>query len=648
MAEEATSVSELPAEELPVEELPAEELPAEGAEDEQENPTSPVQAPSTQLPLERPLVKFDVDAVSHNVTLDDEPLLRTLLKIRQEFKEKTTRGLLEVQAEIDLQVGDARRELSTSIAETAMSLEKRFASRINFSEIMEAAETATNRCNVMEGELRKLSTKVNSLALNELTTQSQLPPATGTQVLAASTASVPALTEDEPLPGEVASASESIASRASPAMEQPPASMPRYVSSRDDFANMSNDQADGLKANVYELSKQTYSLRDEFDSFLRNMDRFDSNVSKLSAKVQASQNRSNAVEANIQLLSDEAKQQANEFREGKADKGDIQTVKDELARLEAMVLEACMAEALELRVQDAERRISALERRAASMEASSKESRKEVESLQQVISDLGLRMDKCTGRVDQLDRKGQSHHLEKFRALEQRDALLAERLSSAKAQLSEHAKLLMGLTAKADTADVDGLKTALCSLTEDIKEKEQAVLFGARCLSCNRVFDDVQLESGVVDMRAEKQRAQVFANIQRALHTPRTDPTKPIKMLAVKVGRPGNIHGFEGRDASGLSWTADDVSLSLTPARFMASDTQRLTNMGSFGVHDADMLNLPDVNLEGERRKVTARGGGTPQTARGGGTPQTARGGGTPQRGRERSKQPLAQLVGRG
>jgi len=613
MAEEATSVPGLPLESA------GQDTPASPASPAPESLIQP-----SQLPLERPLVKFDVDAVSHNVVLDDEPLQRTLLKIRQEFKEKTTRGLLEVQAEIDMQVGDAKRELSTSIAETAMELEKRFATRINFSEILEAAESATNRCNQMEQEVRKLSTKVNSVGFVERPPQSQLPPT----IERATSASVPTITEPEPLATEVASEHESIAAPASPEQERPASNQRLFSSGREDFASFSNDQVDGLRASMYELSKHVHSLRDEFDSFSRNMDRFDSNISKMSAKMQASQNRSDAVEANMQLLSDEAKEQANEFREGKADRSDIQLVKDEVSRLEALVLEACMAEALELRIQDAERRISALERRAASTEGSSKESRKDVEALQQVISDLGLRIDRCTGRVEQLDRKGQAHHLEKFRTLEQRDTLIAERLSSAKAQISEHARLLEGLTTKAETADVATLKSALCSLTEDIKEKEQAVLFGARCLSCNRVFDDVQLEAGVVDMRAEKQRAHVFANIQRALHTPRTDPTKPIKMLAVKVGRPGHIQGFEGRDASSLSWTADDVSL--TPARLMASDLQpRLTNMGSFAVHDADTPNLPDVNLEGERRKTPARGGGTAE------------------RGRERSKQPLAQLVGR-
>ncbi|CAE7228759.1 unnamed protein product, partial [Symbiodinium pilosum] len=48
----------------------------------------------------------------------------------------------------------------------------------------------------------------------------------------------------------------------------------------------------------------------------------------------------------------------------------------------------------------------------------------------------------------------------------------------------------------------------ICAFEEVMKDKEQAVHFGARCLSCNRAFDDVVKTSGSVNLPAEKRRAQ--------------------------------------------------------------------------------------------------------------------------------------------
>eukprot|EP00435_Cladocopium_sp_Y103_P005606 s2132_g1.t2 len=76
------------------------------------------------------------------------------------------------------------------------------------------------------------------------------------------------------------------------------------------------------------------------------------------------------------------------------------------------------------------------------------------------------------------------------------------------------------------------------AVEENAKDREQAVLFGARCLSCNRAYEDTLKTSGAVNLPGEKRKAQVFAEIQRALHSPRTDPQEPIKLIAVKVGRP--------------------------------------------------------------------------------------------------------------
>lgn len=82
------------------------------------------------------------------------------------------------------------------------------------------------------------------------------------------------------------------------------------------------------------------------------------------------------------------------------------------------------------------------------------------------------------------------------------------------------------------------LQDTVSALELDLKDREQAVLFGARCLSCNRVYDEVQKDAGSVSLHADKQRAQLFAEVQRALHSGKANPGL-VNLLAVRVGRKG-------------------------------------------------------------------------------------------------------------
>jgi hypothetical protein len=157
------------------------------------------------------------------------------------------------------------------------------------------------------------------------------------------------------------------------------------------------------------------------------------------------------------------------------------------------------------------------------------------------------------------------------------DSFNADRFRDAKEDVSRvEAKLMQlwthaaGLSEKANETDVLELKHAMNSLAVDLKDKSQAVLFGARCLSCNRVFDDVEQHAGVVDVRADRQQAKLYAQMQQALHNPSADPMKPIKMIAVKVGRPGTVAGtgsggrcvpFQGRDALSIACDVSDLHL---------------------------------------------------------------------------------------
>merc|ERR1719327_349741 len=109
----------------------------------------------------------------------------------------------------------------------------------------------------------------------------------------------------------------------------------------------------------------------------------------------------------------------------------------------------------------------------------------------------------------------------------------------------------------------------MSGLVQQAREKD-TVLFGAKCLSCNRVFDDVDRSAGSVDNHSDQQRAQVLTEVQRALNHPAGDFSKPIKMLSVKVGRTGNIHAgdggtYESRE-TGYGYPLEDVSLMVQTA----------------------------------------------------------------------------------
>mmetsp|Transcript_31388 Transcript_31388/g.73232 ORF Transcript_31388/g.73232 Transcript_31388/m.73232 type:complete len:575 (-) Transcript_31388:183-1907(-) len=114
------------------------------------------------------------------------------------------------------------------------------------------------------------------------------------------------------------------------------------------------------------------------------------------------------------------------------------------------------------------------------------------------------------------------------------------------------------------------------TISQQLQEKEQTVLFGARCLSCNRVFDDVQTQAGTVDLHGDKQRAMLWAEMQRALYGPKTDPESAVKMIAVQVGRPaalpakGGAGTFEGRQKH-LSCSVEDLALMKPPASAVLS-----------------------------------------------------------------------------
>lgn len=122
-------------------------------------------------------------------------------------------------------------------------------------------------------------------------------------------------------------------------------------------------------------------------------------------------------------------------------------------------------------------------------------------------------------------------------------------------------------------SEVEDVKKAMLSLESHFQQEShgQQVLFGARCLSCNREYDEVQKTPGGVDVIAEKQRSKLCVEVERALRCSKTDPGKPIKLLAVKVGRPSTVAcpaglGPAAARTAGYACQIDDVQFAPAPS----------------------------------------------------------------------------------
>mmetsp|Transcript_57825 Transcript_57825/g.154480 ORF Transcript_57825/g.154480 Transcript_57825/m.154480 type:complete len:229 (+) Transcript_57825:171-857(+) len=101
------------------------------------------------------------------------------------------------------------------------------------------------------------------------------------------------------------------------------------------------------------------------------------------------------------------------------------------------------------------------------------------------------------------------------------------------------------MNTKAEKSDLMVVKEAVSDLTAEQRRKE-GVLFGARCLSCNRVFEDFA-EDNVVDLAHEKQKHTLLAHVQKQLNDPSSDYGKPVKLLSVRIGKAGRKEGKDGQ-----------------------------------------------------------------------------------------------------
>mmetsp|Transcript_72721 Transcript_72721/g.157825 ORF Transcript_72721/g.157825 Transcript_72721/m.157825 type:complete len:619 (+) Transcript_72721:62-1918(+) len=265
----------------------------------------------------------------------------------------------------------------------------------------------------------------------------------------------------------------------------------------------------------------------------------------------------------------------------KAKASALAELKQEVAKVKDMASLALPVPGLEVRLGQTEHGIH-------SVKGVAEQTKEGVAALRQLVAELGQQIEHCAGELADVSSRADSAQSRAAGLAAQRSAV-TEQVRRLEGRLEECIALVEplseGLAAKAEQAEFASLRDSVRALVQDMKDQEQSVLFGARCLSCNRVFDDVQQHAGVVSLHGEKQKEKLFAEVQRALHTPARDPNKTIRMLAVKVGRPAGLsdtrgHGFfEGRDAASLACGLEDVHLVPVRGGVESSGEPRLPSM---------------------------------------------------------------------
>jgi len=188
---------------------------------------------------------------------------------------------------------------------------------------------------------------------------------------------------------------------------------------------------------------------------------------------------------------------------------------------------------------------------------------KELGSATKSVSQLFLRIDSCSQQLLQVPLRRELD--DRCVALDQQCRSVSSLLTEVQFALHDVSNAIVSLGTKAEQADLAIIRDELSMFAETVKDNKESVLFGARCLSCNRVFDEVGQEAGVVDLPVERQRDALFSQVQHALHSPNMDPMAKIKMLAIKVGRPmpilKNGNTFSGRDTSSFACGTGDMQL---------------------------------------------------------------------------------------
>lgn len=106
-----------------------------------------------------------------------------------------------------------------------------------------------------------------------------------------------------------------------------------------------------------------------------------------------------------------------------------------------------------------------------------------------------------------------------------------------------------------DPRDVMDLRDQTARITQTLVQQE-GVLFGQRCLSCNRTFvDQIQTANGV-ELEKERQRSALLHEVEQAYNS--TDGGS-VRFLSINVGKSGQQRGTDGGLYNTSDTSAEDM-----------------------------------------------------------------------------------------
>lgn len=559
------------------------------------------------------------------IRVNEAPLKETLRLFRDFVVESSIRGLTQLKSDIDAQVLNLRRESSSALTSTLEELIARTAAKERVQKLEDKFGNFEMQVSLVEQRLARLGDRVKKLQKSD-TNASFMPFATDEQehedggggasplrrgtllgIGAAGPAQGPARSQSMlpqgdqsfrrgKLNGSMLMGSSTLGSDAEQAVMKGLAAL----------AQKSEEVGSELRKMIQQVDAKLDSKIDaERDFLLGRCDLIQEKCAEMETEIYNSLEHQ-GYRLNEKLTEEVARLEAQFF-------GDLRQMREHMDKrdddTDAAV--AVLEETLTLKIRDAaaigeqalkhtdeifrplERRVYHTEAELSHLAAGVKEQNRQILVLNKGIKDQAARVQSVQEEAEQRT----SAAVEELEAtLQARCSDLAMEDANAVIWLERHDHQLgllgsrLDLIAdKASQEEVDQLRASLTSIAEGLREKEQAVLFGARCLSCNRVFDDVQQDAGAVNLRAAKTKAQVFAEIQRAMRSPRTNPNEPIKLLAVKVGRPATVRTKEGqhyasRDISQYSFELEDVQL--LPIRTSLGSERRTLSPPRGGTQD--------------------------------------------------------------
>jgi predicted nucleic acid-binding Zn-ribbon protein len=531
-------------------------------------------------------VKLKVDHLSGNIRIDEEPLLRALMKLRNYVKVTTENIMTSVRAETESQISETKKELMVYVQEAVAELE---------SEVKTTNDAQTERLIALEGSSKAEDRK--TVTRRSLTTESmpakRVTPRGETDddeyvmrsksMLGSQDQNLSTLSEniairfdgEEQAQNIGAETDEDAKSSFSHRVSYSPRMSPRV-------SGMSEVGSYGDAAMQEKLKKVQADLNKDHEALQRLETKMLADIREMTSKLEGLDSERSNMSAKLATCSERVDNAENELRSSSAAMEHLQhevgvrfkeadtlahVVQDELKELTGKVAQAALADDIANKINNLSQEVATLSEACRKADIDAAGTASNVDELSSKLNDCAEQLTHMTTQAEVERRCQELDH--QFRGV-------SELLMDVQGSLGDISGAVIALGSKADKSDLVEMRSELRMIAETTKDKEQTVLFGARCLSCNRVFDDVGQNSGTVDLPGERHRDALFSEVQRALHSPKVDPTAKIKMLSVKVGRPTSVPvsggTFASRDAASFACDVADVQLLPVRGYSMAPD----------------------------------------------------------------------------